>query len=70
MKLALAALLSLLFAACTRGTLENNHRELFEPTKRKGEWAQYERDYLNQRDPGDPTKRALYRETDRTGTHW
>lgn len=63
MKLALAALLTLSFAACTRSTL-NMHRETFEPTKRKGAWAQYERDVRNKKDPGDPTKRALFRETD------
>ena len=64
MKLALAALLTLAFAACTHSSVENNHRELYEPTKRKGEWAQLERDNLNRRDPGDPGKRALFRETD------
>jgi hypothetical protein len=63
MKLALAALLTLWFAGCTRSTL-NMHRETFEPTKRKGAWAQYERDVRNKKDPADPTKRALFRETD------
>ena len=65
MKLALFALLALSFAGsgCTRSTIES-HREVFEPTKRKGEWAQYERDARNRRDPGDPTKRALFREND------
>ena len=63
MKLALAALLALSFAACTRSTL-NTHREVFEPTKRTGAWAQYERDVRNNKDPGDPEKRPLFRETD------
>ena len=63
MKLALAALLTLAFAACTHSTVENTHRELFEPRRHKGEWAQYERDYTNHRDRNNPGKRALYRET-------
>ena len=63
MKLALAALLALSFIGCTRSTLYSQ-REVFEPTKRKGPWAQYERDVHNRRDPGDPGKRALFRETD------
>jgi hypothetical protein len=64
MKLALVALLAFTFAACTRSTLNNSHRELYEPTKRKGQWAQLERDVRNKKDPADPTKRALFRETD------
>ena len=63
MKLAFAALLALSFAGCTRSTL-NMHRETFEPTKRKGAWAQYERDARNKKDPGNPEKRPLFRETD------
>ena len=64
MKLALLALLALSFSGCVSSTLNTNYRETFEPTKRKGEWAQYERDALNRKDPTDPSKRALYRETE------
>jgi hypothetical protein len=63
MKLALFALVAISVVGCTRSTIEST-RETFEPTKRKGAWAQYERDARNQRDPGDPTKRALFREVD------
>lgn len=64
MKLALFALLALSASGCVQSTL-NFHRETFEPTKRKGAWAQYERDVKNRKDPADPSKRALFRETDR-----
>ena len=60
MKLALFALIAFSAVGCTR-TLPD-YRETFEPTKRKGEWAQYERDIRNKKDPADPTKRALFRE--------
>lgn len=60
MKLALIALLAFAFASCTR-TLPD-HREMFEPSKRTGKWAQYERDVRNGKDPQDPSKRALFRE--------
>jgi hypothetical protein len=63
MKLALLALLALSFSGCVRSTL-NTHREVFEPTKRHGAWAQYERDIRNHKDPADPSKRALFRETE------
>jgi hypothetical protein len=63
MKLALFALLALSSVGCVRSTL-NSHRETFEPTKRKGAWAQYERDIHNKKDPADPSKRALFRERD------
>jgi hypothetical protein len=60
MKLALCALLALLFVGCTTST--NIHRETFEPTKRKGAWADEYRDSLN-RNPRNPD-RPLYREVD------
>ena len=62
MKLALLALLALSLSGCVRSTL-NNHREVYEPTVRTGTWAQYERDIANKKDPADPSKRALFRET-------
>ncbi len=63
MKLALLALLALSFTGCTRTSLNTTYRETYEPTKRKGAWAQYERDIHNKKDPADPEKRALFRET-------
>jgi hypothetical protein len=60
MKLALFALLAFTFVGCTRTI--NTHRETFEPTKRKGAWAQAYRDAQNGKDPNRPEKRALYRE--------
>ena len=63
MKLALLALLALSFSACSTQTSINFHREFYEPTVRTGKWAQYERDVANKKDPADPSKRALFRET-------
>jgi hypothetical protein len=62
MKLALFALLAFTFVGCTRTI--NTHRELFEPTRGTGPWAQAYRDALNEKDPNHPEKRALYRERD------
>jgi hypothetical protein len=63
MKLALFALLAFTFVGCTRTI--NTNRETFEPTKRKGPWAQAYRDAQNRKDPNHPEKRPLYRETNR-----
>lgn len=62
MKLALYALLALATIGCTR-TLPD-HREMYEPSKRKGAWAQMERDAKNKKDPQDPSKRPLFREVE------
>lgn len=62
MKLALLALLALSLSGCTRSDV-NSQREFFEPTVRTGKWAQYDRDVKNRKDPQDPSKRALFRET-------
>jgi hypothetical protein len=59
MKLALCALLAFSIVGCTRSSI-NMHRETFEPTKRKGPWADEYRDSLN-RNPRNPD-RPLYRE--------
>lgn len=60
MKLALFALIAFSAAGCTSTLPE--YREFYEPTKRKGAWAQAERDARNKKDPSDPSKRALFRE--------
>ena len=62
MKLALLALLALSFSACSH-TTTTWYREFYEPSVRTGKWAQYERDIANKKDPADPSKRALFRET-------
>ena len=60
MKLALFALIAFSVVGCTKTFPE--HREFYEPTKRKGAWAQYQRDAANKKDPSDPSTRALFRE--------
>lgn len=60
MKLVLFALTLVSLVGCTK-TLPN-YRETFEPTQRKGVWADEYRNALNHKDPNHPEKRALFRE--------